>query len=384
MALRVVIGIPCLLTGGTEAQSLHLAKALQQIGHKVVVLCYFEYDGAVACGFEDAGCELYLMGLSRNMLASQFIIQTRKALKALRPDVLHVQYMAPGALPIIAARLAGIKTVFATVHQPFTKDHGMKAKMLLRLSALLSTHFVAVSLAAEKSWFGSAAVLDKSKPETLARKHFTIYNCIDTQKILRIIRTNDPVSMRRQNGIPVEAFLFGSVARLRHEKGIDLLIGALGKLVKTWPNVYLLLVGDGPDREVLEQQAHMLKLDGRVIFVGAKSFEGAMPYMQLMDVVVVPSRFEGFGLTAAEALACGKPVIASRTGGLPEVVQEGASGLLFDAGSETSLALKMEEVLQDRAKFERQSLTEYANDNFSTEIFGNQIGLLYSKTAVNS
>ena len=74
--------------------------------------------------FQTTGADVILLDMNRNSGSWAVIKRLRKEIRQINPDVVHVQYMAPGALPIIAARLAGVKRVFATVHQPYTNSHG--------------------------------------------------------------------------------------------------------------------------------------------------------------------------------------------------------------------------------------------------------------------
>jgi glycosyltransferase involved in cell wall biosynthesis len=123
--------------------------------------------------------------------------------------------------------------------------------------------------------------------------------------------------------------VIGVVSRLRHEKGIDILINAFAIAIRHFPGIHLLIVGSGPDEIGLETQVSDLNLNSSTTFFGEADWETAMQQMALMDIVVVPSRFEGFGLTAAEAMAMGKSVVATDVFGLSEVVADGQTGFLF-------------------------------------------------------
>ena len=112
-------------------QTLHLVSVLVSSGYQVTTLCYFEYDTDIVKQFKNIGSQVELLQWNRTISAWQFIFRLKRILKNSTPSLVHVQYMAPGALPIIAARLAGIKKILTTVHQPFTTNHGVLAKFLL-------------------------------------------------------------------------------------------------------------------------------------------------------------------------------------------------------------------------------------------------------------
>jgi glycosyltransferase involved in cell wall biosynthesis len=326
---NILVAIPCLNRGGTEMQTLNLVRTLVNVGHDVTTLCYFEYNQAIVDEFEEAGCEVELMKLKRTMRPWQLVRLLRKQFLTIKPDVVHVQYMAPGALPILAAKLAGIKIILATVHQPYTPSHGILAKILLRASSLFCTRFIAVSQNAEISWFGNGQLYDENLPIKSQPCHFTIYNAVDVEQIREI--QNKTVLQNEFNNLDLYPgkLVVGAVSRLRHEKGIDVLINAFSIAKRQFPSIHLLIVGSGPDEIGLKTQVSDLNLTSSTTFFGEANWETAMQQMALMDIVVVPSRFEGFGLTAAEAMAMGKSVVATDVFGLTEVVSNGQTGLLF-------------------------------------------------------
>jgi len=377
--MKILIAIPCLLNGGTERQTLMLSEVLQSCSHAVWILCYFEYDPAIVNELEKTGASVKLLNLDRKSGFLRIICRLRKEIRSARPEIVHVQYMAPGALPIVAARLAGVKKIFATVHQPYTKSHGMFAKLILRIASLLIIKFIAVSQNAERSWFGSAAMFNESRPLRLQPHHFTIQNAIDIDEIQKIISSTDREGLKKELDIHDGAIIIGAVSRLRHEKGIDTLVNAFSMLTQSHKNVHLLVVGNGPDEEALQNQAKESGISFMVTFYGQASWEHAMELLSLMDIVVVPSRFEGFGLTAAEAMAAGKPVIASDTSGLKEVVNDNETGILFpvdDVIALTDAMSKLVSVPQLRSNLGMAG-KERVNTFFSTDIFRKNILSLY-------
>ncbi len=330
----VYIALPCLLRGGTEMQSMYLCRALLKSGYTVRVVCYFEYSPEIVREFEKIGCEVILLKYERSISSFEFISSFKNFLKQRKPDIIHVQYMAPGALPIVAARLAGVKKVIATVHQPYTSSHGFKAKILLRTAFLLCDYFTCVSLAVEQSWFGNSRLL-KNLPNKKVR-HGTIYNTVDTEFVAKLADASKGAEIRsflKMDG----KFVVGYYGRMRVEKGFDVLCASFSELYKHDRELTLLVVGDGPQKAEMQEQYGSEAFWSAISFVGEKPWADAIAFLAAMDVVIIPSRFEGFGLSAVEAMAAGKPVIASRTGGLPEVVEEGKTGLLVEQGDTVEL-----------------------------------------------
>jgi len=168
----------------------------------------------------------------------------------------------------------------------------------------------------------------------------------------RVFRPGSQRSARRRLGLgPGPALLF--VGRIQPLKGVDVLLEAFGRIEATHPEATLLIVGgpSGPNGRqellALRQRAAGLGVLGRVKFYGPLP-HGLLPdFYRAADVVVVPSRAESFGLVAAEAQACGTPVVAAKVGGLVYVVDDGLTGILVDGWDPADYAEALDRLLAD-------------------------------------
>lgn len=342
MSRSVIIAIPVLLVGGTETQTLNLVKTLANNGYLVKVCCYYEHEASMVAAMETAGTRLVLLDLDRSAGLWHLLGKLRQFFFEERPDIVHVQYIAPGLIPILAARLAQVPTIFATVHQP-GRTYGWKAKLMLRSAARLCTEFFCISQAVEKSWFGTSALFDPL--QTTRRKHWTIYNAVDVERISRIVAATHQTALRADLDLANRP-LIGVVGRLRWEKGQSILIEAMATVVGQIPSALLLVVGDGPDREELQRQATQLGITDNVIWMGSKNTDEVFRLYSIMDVVAVPSIFEGFGLVAAEAMAAGLPVVGSAVDGLAEVIVDHETGRLVPSQDTGALGAALLELLE--------------------------------------
>jgi D-inositol-3-phosphate glycosyltransferase len=171
---------------------------------------------------------------------------------------------------------------------------------------------------------------------------------------LSTFRPIDRAAARRELGLDGEALLF--VGRIDPVKGLDTLLEAL-KLLEDRAALRLLVVGGSapgappweldPDERSLRDLARELCVDDRVRWLGPIEQERLPFYYSAADVVVVPSRYESFGLVALEALACGAAVVASRVGGLPTIVRDGENGLLVPWRTPEAFADRIEQILDD-------------------------------------
>lgn len=376
---NVLVATPVLLLGGTEMQMLSMVRILVKNGYRVSVCCYYEYDSRIVDDFQSAGAEVDLLHLNRSSERSklaEIVTLFRALVREFRShgnSILHVQYVAPGLVPIIAAKFSGIRTIFATIHYP---RHALGAMELyfVRCAAHISTMFICNSTATEYSWFGGSKLYDASMKRNV--RHCTIYNAVDAKKIWLLSSSIDRNAEKREFGIGGKKIIL-VVGRLRSEKGHEVLFRAAVKVVHSFPSVRLLLVGDGPDKDRLHALSAELGIEKSIIWAGAKTQEETFSLYGIADIVVVPSKFEGFGLTAAEAMAAGVPVVASDVGGLRDVVDDQSTGFLVSYNdpqrlSDAILRLLHDDVLSKtmgiagREKVERQfSLLQYQSSLLS-------------------
>jgi glycosyltransferase involved in cell wall biosynthesis len=170
-----------------------------------------------------------------------------------------------------------------------------------------------------------------------------IYNGIDLE---RFRDSGDPQALRASLGIPIDAPVIGTAGRLNEIKRQDVLINGFAQLKSRVPNAHLVLVGEGELRDELSAQAASLGLADSVHFTGYTT--NPQHYHYMFDIFALTSRAEGTPQAVIEAGVAGRPVIASRVGGLPELVEHETTGLLFPAGDATALADGLFRLIHDR------------------------------------
>lgn len=181
-------------------------------------------------------------------------------------------------------------------------------------------------------------------------KHLMQFNAVGEAR-LTVIRVGvepfeaTPEAMRTLRQLTGGAPTIGFAGRLSKEKGVDVLLRAVPKVQSALPQVRVMIIGDGPQRDPLRRLARQLEIEERVIFTGER--DDAPMLIAALDIVVAPSYTDNFSLTVAEAMASGRVVVASAVGGLPEMVDDGTTGLLFAAGDVDSLASRLTALLTD-------------------------------------
>jgi L-malate glycosyltransferase len=374
-----LIMMPVMLLGGTEFQVLSLVQALVRAGYTIKVCCYYEYDEAVASIFRKSGAQVILMGLKRKDGLWNLSKKLRQLLKQISPDIVHVQYLAPAFVPIVTAWFVSMPVIFATVHIAGTVAYGWKAKFLLRMASRFCTTLFCVSKGVEEFWFGNSEVFN---PENINRnrKHFTIYNTIDIPKIDQIVNSLGREELKRSLGTTGKQVL-GIVGRLCKQKGQTILLDALTEVVNKFQATMLFIVGDGPDKAELQEKANRLGLDKYIRWFGAFPQEEVFRLYAAMDVLVMPSLYEGFGLTAAEAMVAGLPVVGTRVDGLSEIIEDRVTGYLLPVGDSHELAKALIQVLSNPER--RETMGQKGKDRvqelFSLQRFNSSIIAAYDE-----
>jgi len=340
--MTILIAMPCLLTGGTEIQTLSLVRALVQDGHQVTVVCYFEYAPIMIEHYQNEGSKVICLNPAGTRISGwngiRFLFKgIRKILKEERPDIVHVQYMAPGAIPILLLRMLGMKNIIVTVHT--AADIYSSLYLIHFIQKHCVRVFTCITMRAEKSFFGSAELYN-SDTNLKKRNHFTIYNALPPYIHIR----------EEQKSFSDGQITLGVVSRLERIKGMDLVVPAFAKLKKQYTDIRLLVVGDGSQRSIMQEQAIELGVNDSVEWMGRQEQSCLQSLYDRIDILLMPSRSEGFGLTAIEGMARGCVVVASDTGGLPEVVKDGETGLLHQVEDVEDMTAKIQSLLESRMR----------------------------------
>ena len=253
--------------------------------------------------------------------------------RAHRPDIVHCHTFKDRILGAIAARLAGVPATVVTFHGTPFRGHftGRKAKVVLWADRLVGQRLARAVIAISERQRDELIELGIAPPE---RVHIVRIG-LDLRPLLSAERVRG--ELRRELGLPVDALLIGAVGRLAPIKRLgEFLTAARHVLNSTARVVRFVLVGDGGERQALERQTRELGLDSHVSFLGWRH-DLTRVYADL-DVVALSSASEGTPACLLEGMAAGVPVVATRVGGVPDVVEDGVTGLLVPAGDPGALA----------------------------------------------
>lgn len=310
---------------GGEVQVFLLIEGLRKRGWQNVLVCQPESRCADEAGAR--GIETRLVPM-RNDLDVPGLVRLTRLLGHLQVDLVHLHTGRATWLGGIAARLAGVPAMTTRrMDRPVRRD--WRTRWIYRN---LIQHVAAISPAVARH----LAEAHVGAPITV------IQSAVDP---CALIPAKGRAAARSALGVSGEQPVLLVLAALVPRKGIDVLLRALSVLGKRGVRPLLWIAGDGPERGPLEAQAHLAGLSCQVRFLARRT--DVADLLAACDVFVLPSRREGLGVAALEAMAVGRPVVASAVGGLREVVTDGRTGLLVPPDDAEALAGALERVLQD-------------------------------------
>jgi sugar transferase (PEP-CTERM/EpsH1 system associated) len=269
-------------------------------------------------------------------------IKLMHLIKRIRPQVVHTRNW--GTIDgIIAARLARVNYVIHGEHgREFTDLHGLNYRRNLARWVLGRWVNLFVTVSDEiKSWLVNKVGI----PE---KKVVTIINGVDTKKYFP---PADKKKVKQDIGIDPDTFIVGTVGRLDKVKNYQMLLNAVQSHTRCEIPYKLILIGDGPERANLEAFARMHRLSN-VEFLGER--QNIQDYLQVFDLFILTSVGEGISNTILEAMATGVPVVATRVGGNPEIVEDSVTGSLVPSGDHALLSEMITKYLNDRSLCESQ------------------------------
>ncbi|MCK5255586.1 MAG: glycosyltransferase [Deltaproteobacteria bacterium] len=325
--------------GGAEKILYYTATGLDYNKYDISV-CSLKNKGEIARALEKQGIEVYclhmegrerFLGWLSSIIA---LIRLFPYLIRIRPTIIHSFLFRANILARIAGYLTGVPIVISSVRvMGGEKKYFHYVEMI---TSFMVDHYVTVSESVKRY------IIDKSKIS--AEKISVIYNGVN-------IKSQDDShkqNVRMPFKIEDEDRILMTVGRLHEQKGHYYLVQAVSRVQKEFPKVKLLVTGEGEEENNLKKLVKSLDLMNEVIFAGLSSdMERILPMAELF---ILPSLWEGLPNALLEAMAAGKPVVATKVGGIPEIVVHGETGMLIPPGDTDALTAAILDLLQNRLK----------------------------------
>jgi glycosyltransferase involved in cell wall biosynthesis len=309
--IRVFHLINDLEVGGAEVLLLETLRRIDRARFDVRVASLLG-PGRLGARLREAGIEV--IDLSRNGRFTWRAVKRMRELLRARPcDILHCHLVHATLIGRWLRRRRAVPCMVSTQHfAPLDDTRGL-SRRLHRLTARWDDMTIAVSPSVAEDLSQTIGV-DPAKVTV-------IENGLD---LTRFHPGVEPLP-RHQFGLGAEHFIVGTTASLTAKKGLDVLISAAALTLREAPRARFLIAGEGPERSRLESLIEQKHLTGRAQLIGA--VDQIERFLTMLDAFCLPSRRESFGLSAAEAMACGRAVVHSAVGGLRTLSEDGVSGL---------------------------------------------------------
>ncbi|MDX6435416.1 MAG: hypothetical protein QOK34_250 [Gaiellaceae bacterium] len=377
--VKILRVIARLNMGGPALHVAYLTEGLRQRGYDTVLVAGTLARGEDSMAFVAAARDVEIVQIDqlgreisplRDLVAT---VRLARLIRKERPQILHTHTAKAGTVGRVAAILAGSRRPPIIVHT----FHGhvlrryfgpLRSRFFRQLERWLATKTTAL-----------IAVSPQVRDDLVAlgvapKERFVVIRLgIELDERVAAESTNGRADNRRYLGIPGDRFAVGWIGRMTAVKRTDDILVAFKRLRDSGVDAVLCLVGDGPDRPELERRAHELGVIRDTVFLGYQ--EDVAPFYSAFDALILPSSNEGTPVSAIEALAAGRPVVATRVGGVPDVVRDGEDGFLVEAGDTDELADRLEQLARDPALRERMGkqgrervLPRYAVDRLVEDV----------------
>ncbi len=338
MKINILYIIWSLDVGGAERIVVSLAKYINKDKYNPIVCC-LNYKGKLAEELEGMSIKVIALDKKPNIDLS-IIPKLIRVIKEHRIHIVHTHLWTADFWGRIAAKFAGVPVIISTAHNVDC----WKPKMFLfmdRFLAKFSDKIIAVSNSVKE--FYVSQVISDNKIEV-------IYNGIDVKQGLSPQGTVPVLQcpsakIREEFGIRQGETVLAIIGRLVPQKGHIYFLEMMQILRNKYPNIRGLIIGEGQLKEKLISKAKELHLEKNVIFTGLR--KDIPDLLNVIDIMVSSSTYEGLPMILLEAMAAGKPIVATRVGGNPEIIDEGKTGFLVPAKDPQALADRVSSLLDD-------------------------------------
>ncbi len=337
-----VFGVEPFRVGGTEMFARELSSQLGARGWKSVVCFLSEPAAEVRSFLETANVKIEVIERSTESTPRSLRCLGR-IVRAYRPEILHLHFTGFVGLYPWLAKLLSVKQVYFTDHSSRPAGYlPARAPVWKRGLVRLINHPITKVICVSQYGYRCMSTLD-----LLPRDRYElIYNGVDLSRV-----ASDPgrgATFRRRYSIAEDCILVLQVSWIIPEKGIPALLATARLVIANDPTVRFVVVGEGPFRQQYMRTAREMGLSERVIWTGLLEDPFGQGAFDAADIVCQLSSWEEvFGWMIAEGMAYGKPVVASRVGGIPELVADEVSGFLVERGDSETAAKRILELVGD-------------------------------------
>jgi glycosyltransferase involved in cell wall biosynthesis len=369
---RIAYLIDGLSMGGAERLMVPMLAYLSRVHFQPYVCALQSKDGnPMADELRSLGVPVECLNIKR-LRDLDAIPRLTRYLRGIKADLVHTQLEAANILGNISAKLLGLPSV-CTIHVMPSLDVTTKTKLHQKVEWFALRNFCDRVISVSEEARQYHIEISGSSPKQVS----TIYNGIDLSAFLDMNFAVEREVVRDELKIPRDANILITVAVLRPPKGIQFMIRALPAILASHPNTYYLVVGNGPHRDELIEEASRAGVRERVVFAGMR--RDVPRLLAASDVFVLPTLTEALPTVLAEAMAARLPIVASQVGGIPEMIARGQHGILVHPEDVEGLSNGCTQLLSQPEQRAAMGAAGWktANQKFSIERQVHQLKELY-------
>jgi len=362
--LNILYILPELTVGGVETHVMALSSGMKRMGHNVIVV---SNGGALVPRLEESGIEHISLPVHRKspVTVREMASRVRAIIRERQIEVVHAHSRVPAWVAHFALRNERAAFVI-TAHGQYAPHIG--SKVMTMGDRIICVSRVVLDNMAEK--LGA----DRARMRV-------VYNGINISEAMSEVERRRPAAeVRKELGIPGGVRVIGSIGRLTMTKGLRFFVDAFKQVKDRMPETKAVLVGDGPMRKELQDRAAELGLADDLLFTGVRT--DIYDLLGIMDVYVVSSLYEGFPMGCLEAMSTRVPIVATRVGGIPEMLENDRSALLAEPKDPNTLSDLIARIMEDPDLAKRLTEGGYQDvvNKFSEEKMLNDVLGIYHET----
>ncbi len=353
-----------LAIGGLQQVVVNICRSIDREKFKVSVLC-LRALGEFVPDVQSLGIKVFSLPRTKRGADYLSFLKVAKILRQEKIDVIHTHNTQPFVDGTLGALFSGVKTI---VHTDHARDFPDKRRYMF--AEYMMSHFAYRVVGVSDHTSANLVNYEKISP----KKVVTVANGIDGSRYqIRI----DRGEKRKELGIKSNGPIIGLGVRLTEQKGITYLLQAMPQVIKCFPDITLVVAGDGTLKKELQAEAFHLGIDKSVLFLGSRL--DVPELLKLFDLYVLPSLWEGLPMVLLEAMAAGCPIIATDVGGVSTVIEDKKNGVLVAPQNHKLLGANIVRLLSEndlREYYIRNGLQKF-RDKFSADIMTRQYEKFY-------
>jgi glycosyltransferase involved in cell wall biosynthesis len=355
--------------GGTERQFVRFVRGIDRNLYDVRIGC-LQRSGPLLCEVESLGVSIVEFPIDSlyNFKTAKLFVQLARLLRRERIQIVHAFDFYTSIFAVPAARLARVPVVLASRRELLNlrtpwQQRAIRVACNLATGVVVNSSAVGDDMAGRKS--GSRGQIE------------VLPNCIDLEEFEPKLSAGE---IRRELGLSPRSILIGTLGNLRPEKDLETFLLAARRILDANPSAEFLVIGDGPAANKLKALAGDLRLSESVRFLGERP--DVPDLLAALDILVMTSYTESFPNAILEAMAVGKPVVATNVGGIPEVVEEGQTGFLVSPRDPKALADRVISLCRDSARRLQMGRAARARveNNYTVQAVATKLEEIYARS----